>query len=349
MASALLSCLCYRGPALRNTCRQRGSALWRVGRHGSKAERRRTRVRSRLLSLCHTRVLQPQAAGKKTWPLPGMGDAVARPGGFGGLGSSPLFISLPFPASCLYIKVSVHCQLPGRGGDEDAEPTGLESPRRPAILVLSAWSPKEQLPLSPVGHLGDSGGVAAPVARGWAAIGLATPSLFGRQGKGAACTHTHTHPPGDGRPRGGSYAGGQSQGQECPGEPGRGSLPRSRCPRRGGHVPALGTVGDTGHEGGRRGRVQRGGVGLKNKGVSRGGAGGGPEAGGAERRGWARLGSARRGRGIMNRFKASKFRHTEARLPRREVSAVGRSPPSGTGVRGWRGRGSRRAGAGRPR
>lgn len=51
----------------------------------------------------------------------------------------------------------------------------------------------------------------------------------------------------------------------------------------------------------------------------------------------------------MNRFKASKFRHTEARLPRREVSAVGRSPPSGTGVRGWRGRGSRRAGAGRPR
>lgn len=47
--------------------------------------------------------------------------------------------------------------------------------------------------------------------------------------------------------------------------------------------------------GGRSGRVQRGGVWLKNKGVSRGGAGGGPEAGGAERRGWARLGSARPG------------------------------------------------------
>lgn len=226
MASALLSCLCYRGPALRNTCRQRGSALWRVGRHGSKAERRRTRVRSRLLSLCHTRVLQPQAAGKKTWPLPGMGDAVARPGGFGGLGSSPLFISLPFPASCLYIKVSVHCQLPGRGGDEDAEPTGLESPRRPAILVLSAWSPKEQLPLSPVGHLGDSGGVAAPVARGWAAIGLATPSLFGRQGKGAACTRTHTHtPPGTVAPGVVPMPGVSPKGRSVPASRGGGLCP----------------------------------------------------------------------------------------------------------------------------
>lgn len=46
----------------------------------------------------------------------------------------------------------------------------------------------------------------------------------------------------------------------------------------------------------------------------------------------------------MNRFKASKFRHTEARVPRREVSAAGPAGPVGS--RGRRGRGCRRAGTG---
>lgn len=40
-------------------------------------------------------------------------------------------------------------------------------------------------------------------------------------------------------------------------------------------------------------------------------------------RGRAEGGAARRSRRTMNRFRASKFRHTEARLPRREVSAAG--------------------------
>lgn len=42
----------------------------------------------------------------------------------------------------------------------------------------------------------------------------------------------------------------------------------------------------------------------------------------------------------MNRFKASKLRHTEARLPRREVSAGGGLPgaPPGAAGPGWGGR-----------
>lgn len=108
--------------------------------------------------------------------------------------------------------------------------------------------------------------------------------------------HAHTHTPPRGRSPPGWFL--------C-----RGSVPRAGVSRRAGAgvsapltVPSPGRArpcaGDSrghGTRGGRRGRVQRGGVGLKNKGVSRGGAGGGPEAGGAERRGWARLGSARPG------------------------------------------------------
>lgn len=74
----------------------------------------------------------------------------------------------------------------------------------------------------------------------------------------------------------------------------------------------------------------------------RGGTRGGRSGGAGPGR--AGYGSERYSRSTMNRFKASKFRHTEARLPRREVSAAG---PAGTGgSRGRRGRGCRRAGTG---
>lgn len=48
----------------------------------------------------------------------------------------------------------------------------------------------------------------------------------------------------------------------------------------------------------------------------------------------------------MNRFKASKFRHTEARLSRREVSVAGRYPLSRNGGVGVAGPGCRRLEAG---